>query len=517
MHKYQKGFTLIELLLALLLTAMLSIVIFSLFFQLIKTERRLVYFNRMNNSANHLFTDMAQDIRFGDNVRLENFNAAEGYFEKLIIEDLDDANVVIGIITYEKSGNQILVTKNGTTSTLLSDNILAEKFGFENRADPDHLPLIYTVLALTSPPNQKQIIKVDRQSMVSNLNKNLKIESGNPWVTITPMATPTATRTPTPTATPALPTPTGSVIPTRTPTPSRTATSTPTLALSPSATSTPTPPPGCELPSQPSGWTSQAIGTTHQGITHVDGSRMHLCGSGDKIEDNKDEFQYAFRSGSSFELEMTTRVAEWYPHKPWSRAGLMFRSSTAADASNVSLFVTGGQELRMQWRRNNGSDTTITGSRGSNNIPVWLKLIKINNVVTGYYSYNSTNGTNGTWTVIRTIDINIGFNHLYGRAVSSAEDGQFASAVFDNTVIQNNASMTPAPTATPRPSNTPTPTSQFSPTPTPTKKPTATPTKSTNPSPTATRTPTPTRVNTPTPTTTRIPTRTPTPTTFISD
>lgn len=502
-----QGFTLIELMVVMVISAFLAIVIMSLFFQLLKTERRIVYFNRMNNSINHLFTDLAQDIRFANKVELQNFNPTAGHYEKIVMGDDDGHGNIIPKVIYEKDGDQIKVTRDGTTSSILNNNILADSFGFEDQADPEHLPLIYINIALSSPNSQNQIIKVDRESIISNINKNIKIESGNPFISITPMPT----NTPRPTATATItPTPIGPTsTPSRTPTPTRPSvpTATPTRFLTPTPTSTPTPPPGCELVDEPGTWRSEAIGTMTQGKTNVAGSRMTICGSGAGIDNLRDGFQYAYKTNTNFEIEMTTRIVNWNPHEGWSKAGIMFRSSNDNNAAHISIFLTGSQGIRMQWRRNNGADTSITGERAGNNVPVWLKLIKIGNTITGYFSYNSTDGQNGTWTVVRTVDMNMGFNHLYGRAVTSSEDEQFASAIFDQTSVQFNASITPAPTATPRPTNTATPTPRV--TATPTQRPTATPTRQVAPTSTPTQRPTATP--------TRIPSRTPTPTSSISD
>jgi hypothetical protein len=70
-----------------------------------------------------------------------------------------------------------------------------------------------------------------------------------------------------------------------------------------------------------------------------------------------------------------------YPH-----AGLMLRTSLAANSANIEVFATRHLGVVFQRRATNGAGTSPSSSNGSRLPPVWLKLARVGPSVTAYTS-----------------------------------------------------------------------------------------------------------------------------------
>ena len=120
-----------------------------------------------------------------------------------------------------------------------------------------------------------------------------------------------------------------------------------------------------------------------------------------------------------------------------SRAGVMLRSSTAANAVHASSFATGLStgSFYTLYRTNAGSTATISSAFNTLILPMWVRTVRAGNVFTQSLSRDGT-----TWTNFGTAP-NIAFASkvLAGLAVSAASDGQIATATFDNVTLDGNS------------------------------------------------------------------------------
>jgi phosphatidylserine/phosphatidylglycerophosphate/cardiolipin synthase-like enzyme len=98
----------------------------------------------------------------------------------------------------------------------------------------------------------------------------------------------------------------------------------------------------------PSGWGSVDIGQVgaHGSVSYL-GRTYALAGSGTDIWNTRDEFHFVYRSWSG-DGAIVARVATVSDTDRWTKAGVMMRSSLAADASHASMFVTPGKGLAFQ-------------------------------------------------------------------------------------------------------------------------------------------------------------------------
>jgi hypothetical protein len=113
------------------------------------------------------------------------------------------------------------------------------------------------------------------------------------------------------------------------------------------------------------------------------------------------------------------------PHA-WSKAGLMFRGSTAADAAFVSVFVTPTKGVLLQWRSGNGlhaaSSTPLARSA-----PRWLRLIRDGDA---FHAFSSSDGENWEW--VESVAVDLPGTARAGLAVVSHDPDAGATALFQS-------------------------------------------------------------------------------------
>jgi hypothetical protein len=123
----------------------------------------------------------------------------------------------------------------------------------------------------------------------------------------------------------------------------------------------------------------------------------------------------------------------------WTKAGLMIRDDAAANAAQSFIAVTKSNNSSQQRRPETGWDcnTNWTDGLGNNfqdgsTAPYWLKMVYDGtNQFTAYVAPDS-GGTPGTWTMIRTLTVNMTGDNLFGLAVTSHNNGRATTAVIDN-------------------------------------------------------------------------------------
>jgi hypothetical protein len=179
----------------------------------------------------------------------------------------------------------------------------------------------------------------------------------------------------------------------------------------------------------PSGWGSVDIGQVgaHGSVSYL-GRTYALAGSGTDIWNTRDEFHFVYRSWSG-DGAIVARVATVSDTDRWTKAGVMMRSSLAADASHASMFVTPGKGLAFQRRTASGALSVHT-SGGSGTAPRWVKLQRTGNTISAYMSLDGT-----SWSTVGEDHIQLGTTMYVGLALTSHRDGALASASFDHVSV----------------------------------------------------------------------------------
>ena len=186
-------------------------------------------------------------------------------------------------------------------------------------------------------------------------------------------------------------------------------------------------------------WSSQDIGSTAlagAAASTVPESRFSLTASGADIFGASDNFHYACRAWTG-DGTLTARVSGVTATDPWTKVGLMFRESLAANAPNLLLAVTPDNGCTVQYRTSAGGATTWSAVSGIA-APQWLRLVRAGNVFT---SYRSADGV--AWTQVGSpVTLALPPAAYLGLALTSHNNAALAAAQFDEITVADPA-LTP--------------------------------------------------------------------------
>ena len=180
----------------------------------------------------------------------------------------------------------------------------------------------------------------------------------------------------------------------------------------------------------PEEWSFRSIGAPAiTGRGEAAGRGIRVTGAGNDIWDGFDQFSYVYRPVPG-DVTVTARVEDLNAGHAWAKAGLMVRSSLAADAAHAFVLATPGNGIALQGRPQAGSlSQTVAALSGT--APAWLKLERRGVVVDGYASANGTE-----WTPLGSMTIALPEPVYVGVAVTSHDASQIATATFDTLTIQ---------------------------------------------------------------------------------
>lgn len=179
----------------------------------------------------------------------------------------------------------------------------------------------------------------------------------------------------------------------------------------------------------PAPWAARRIGNFPGGTwAVVDQGDFVVHGAGPNIDKQSDNFFFVQRAVSN-SVEFTSRVKS-AGHELASRQGIMIRESIKADASFAFM---GLSQKNILWaHRANTSDPCQFVSVPNMPLPLYFRLLKKTNGISGAYS---TNGTHWTWLGTNQITL-ADQNYLVGLAVSSG-NAISVKTVFDEVAVKN--------------------------------------------------------------------------------
>jgi regulation of enolase protein 1 (concanavalin A-like superfamily) len=188
----------------------------------------------------------------------------------------------------------------------------------------------------------------------------------------------------------------------------------------------------------PAPWATGDIGSPSvAGSASVSSGTFTVAGAGTDIWGTSDQFRFVYQPLQG-DVDVRARVTALQTMDVWSKAGVMIRSSLAANASHASMFVSAARDYAFQRRSTTGGSSLHTaGPAGT--APGWVRLVRSGNVLTAYHS---TNGT--TWTTVGSQTITMGTTIYVGLAVTSHHPSSTSTATFTN-VTATGAGGLPAP------------------------------------------------------------------------
>ena len=144
-----------------------------------------------------------------------------------------------------------------------------------------------------------------------------------------------------------------------------------------------------------------------------------------------DQFRYIWRdvAGSA---SISARVDDLADTDRHAKAGLMLRSSTAADAAHVYLHAFPDGRVMLGWRSADGADTRER-ELGTAHWPIWLSLSQGTGVVRAAYSADGRSWRTSTLSP----PVSLPAFSLAGLAVlAHGENEVLTSAIFQHVDLQ---------------------------------------------------------------------------------
>ncbi len=186
----------------------------------------------------------------------------------------------------------------------------------------------------------------------------------------------------------------------------------------------------------PSPWVSKDLGAvTAAGSGALANGTFTVKGSGSDIWNNTDEFQYVYQPITG-DAEIIARVSSLTNTNTYAKAGIMFRDALTGNAKQAMTAITAAAGVEFLSRDAVAGLTIQAGAAGT--APKWLRITRIGNVFTSYYSDNGSVwvqlGTPRTVSMVSAIYV--------GMAVTSHNNGTLATGVFSDVTVKNITTQT---------------------------------------------------------------------------
>jgi len=177
-------------------------------------------------------------------------------------------------------------------------------------------------------------------------------------------------------------------------------------------------------------WTHAEIGTVAMaGSASWSGGVFTIAASGDDIWNSADAFGFAYQTLPG-DGQITARVSGLDDVNAWTKAGVMLRQTLDPDSPYTFMLVSAGHGLACQ-SRDTAGDISAPQGRYDGAAPVWVRLVRAGSVVTGYSSVDGI-----TWNLIAQQTLALNATLYAGLAVTSHQNGDLATATFDNVSVQ---------------------------------------------------------------------------------
>jgi len=173
-------------------------------------------------------------------------------------------------------------------------------------------------------------------------------------------------------------------------------------------------------------WVTRDFNTVIEGDTKIEADgKLVMEASGHDLWGYRDGFRFTYQEVKG-DFEASVRLHSVPDTDEWSKAGIMLRTLENDAAPNVTVLGTNKYGLVFQERQAVGEATAqpkrISWTNGE---PVYIKLIRAGNNVTGAMSYDGK-----FWTTVYTTYIDLPESVFIGPAVTSHAGGSTGKAVF---------------------------------------------------------------------------------------
>lgn len=181
----------------------------------------------------------------------------------------------------------------------------------------------------------------------------------------------------------------------------------------------------------PAPWQKQDVGAVGiAGEASYANGIFTLKGSGADIWDFSDSFHFVWQPLTG-DGEIVARVTGVQNTDVWAKAGVMIRSSLAANAPYAMMAVSANRGATYQWRYFvNGNSGSMKNSAIA--APYWVRLVRQGNTLTGYISPDGN-----AWTLMQAQTIpNFPSTVYVGLAVTAHNNSALCTSMFDKVSIK---------------------------------------------------------------------------------
>ena len=181
--------------------------------------------------------------------------------------------------------------------------------------------------------------------------------------------------------------------------------------------------------SLPAPWNAQDIGSPPiAGSVTVDQDVFTVVAAGKDIASRSDQFYFVYQQVSG-DVDVIARVDSVSAVQSGSKAGVMIRSSLAANAVHGYASVSAGRGIAFQTRTSAGGNTSST-SGGSAGPPRWVRILRTGSTLT---AYTSTDGK--AWTTISSRTVPLGATAYVGLATTSRSTSAATTAALSQVAV----------------------------------------------------------------------------------
>jgi hypothetical protein len=174
----------------------------------------------------------------------------------------------------------------------------------------------------------------------------------------------------------------------------------------------------------------------NSGLTYDGLNNYSIVGFGNDIGGNEDMFHFGYKTlnGDGEIIALCNSVQE---NNTTTKAGIMIRSSLDFDAPFMMALMKPDSTVYSMYRESKGASSMILGNvTGATKTAKYLKLVRLGNEFSSFYSED---GTSGSWIQLGiTKTIEMGDIVYFGIARSSTQGTLGASAQFSNVSIKQN-------------------------------------------------------------------------------
>jgi len=178
-------------------------------------------------------------------------------------------------------------------------------------------------------------------------------------------------------------------------------------------------------------WSTRMIGATSGGtVTGQTSGALTPTARGSDIWGTSDQFLYAYTPAAG-DGSVSANVRSVTNTNAWTKAGVMYRVSIDPGSPHVSLFVTPGKGIAMQYRLTaNGTSTQVAQIAGV--APVYIRLRRIGTSFIGEWTTDLQ-----TWHTVGQITVDALSGTVRGGvALTSHDPSASATAVFDDPEVR---------------------------------------------------------------------------------